>query len=107
VTSRKDIQAYAEAIARRFKPRRIILFGSHAYGKPSPDSDVDLLVILPHHSDSLDKAYEIRNELEHPGFPLDLLVRTPRELRQRMSMGDYFLAEILQKGTLLYAGAGA
>ena len=42
-----DIENLAAQIAREFRPEKIILFGSHARGAPSPDSDVDLLVIMP------------------------------------------------------------
>lgn len=45
--SRHAIRKFANQVARRFKPARIILFGSYAYGKPTPDSDVDLLVVMP------------------------------------------------------------
>ena len=41
------IRRYARAIADEFHPEKIILFGSHAYGTPNEDSDVDLLVIMP------------------------------------------------------------
>ena len=42
-----EIQKLCEQISRDFRPERIILFGSHAYGSPTPDSDVDLLVVMP------------------------------------------------------------
>ncbi len=43
----KKIADLGNRIAKEFQPERIILFGSYAYGKPRPDSDVDLLVVLP------------------------------------------------------------
>jgi len=51
MVSRRAIKKFTDEIARRFKPEKIILFGSYAYGKPTPDSDVDLLVLLPHQPD--------------------------------------------------------
>jgi len=72
----RQIRELVGRIAREFKPRRIILFGSHAYGKPTPDSDVDLLVIMPCRGRTLDKEFEIRQAIRAP-FPLDVLVRTP------------------------------
>ena len=45
--SRKAIQQYCDAVAAAFKPRKIILFGSYAYGKPTEDSDVDVMVVMP------------------------------------------------------------
>ena len=79
-----DIERYGAAIAREFRPQKIILFGSYAYGKPTPDSDVDLLVIMPLQGRATEKAVEISSQLEHR-FPIDLLVRSPEELRQRLA----------------------
>src|SRR5438132_14271332 len=76
------IRRYARAIAERFQPDKIILFGSYAYGTPHEDSDVDLLVIMPtwnQHS----QAVQIRCALAAP-FPMDLLVRTPKEMKWRL-----------------------
>jgi predicted nucleotidyltransferase len=101
--SRHTIRKFANEVARRFKPARIILFGSYAYGKPSPDSDVDLLVIMPCKGRSLDAALDVRRAVD-AGFPLDLLVRTPAEVRKRLSLGDFFLREIVDKGIVLYEG---
>jgi uncharacterized protein len=58
MVTRRQIRAYAEEIARQFRPRRIILFGSYAYGKPTRDSDVDLLVVTPHKALGANKATE-------------------------------------------------
>jgi predicted nucleotidyltransferase len=55
-----QIQAYCDAIAREFRPRKIILFGSYAYGNPGPDSDVDLLVVLPFRGNDVAKAILLR-----------------------------------------------
>lgn len=95
------IKIFTEQIARRFKPKRIILFGSYAYGKPTEDSDVDLLVVMPFKGDGLEKAAEIRSAIE-AGFPLDLLVRSPQQVRQRIQQEDFFLREVVEKGTILY-----
>src|ERR1041384_7672202 len=87
------IRRYARAIAERFNPDKIILFGSYAYGTPTPDSDVDLLVVMPTRS-QLDQPAWIDDALEDegivPAFPMDLLVRTPRVLEQRLRWGDWF-----------------
>ncbi|MCX7047285.1 MAG: nucleotidyltransferase domain-containing protein [Candidatus Sumerlaeota bacterium] len=95
------IRAYARRIAREFKPRAIVLFGSYAYGRPTEDSDVDLLVVMPHKGRSVKQALDIRLRLRAP-FPLDLLVRSPRTLKERMEMGDCFVREIMEKGRILY-----
>jgi len=103
MTSRNQIQAFAEAIAREFYPQRIILFGSHARGEPTPDSDVDLLVIMPRDGKTPhQQAVEIRRRVS-AGFPLDLLVRTPEEIEKRMGMNDWFVHDVMREGITLYA----
>jgi predicted nucleotidyltransferase len=97
----REIRAFARRIAEEFKPRRIILFGSYAYGKPTRDSDVDLMVVMPHQGDYVRKAIEIRLRIDAP-FPLDLLVRSGRELRERYRLEDWFIREIVDKGKVLY-----
>jgi uncharacterized protein len=94
------IHRYARAIAERFQPDKIILFGSYAYGTPHEDSDVDLLVIKPtwnQHS----LAVQIRWALSAP-FPMDLIVRTPKEMKWRLEESESFLTEIVTKGKVLY-----
>src|SRR6266849_3847655 len=73
---REQIKAYCDAVAREFRPRQIILFGSYAYGQPNPDSDVDLLVVLPFRGSDVRKAIQIRSRFDTP-FPMDLIVRKP------------------------------
>jgi predicted nucleotidyltransferase len=97
----RDIRKFAHAIAREFKPRRIILFGSYAYGKPTEDSDVDLLVIFPGRGSAVEKSLEIRLKIRRP-FALDLLTRTTGEVAKRVAMEDWFMCELLEKGKVLY-----
>src|SRR5207248_10308628 len=78
-------------------------FGSHAYGTPHADSDVDILVVMPARNE-LDQAVRIRLAVDY-NFPLDLLVRTPRNLSWRLAEGDSFLREIVSKGKVLYEKA--
>jgi len=94
------IRRYARQIAERFQPDKIILFGSYAYGQPHEDSDVDLLVIMPARN-QLDQAFKIRWQLPAP-FAMDLLVRTPKEMKWRLEEGESFLTEITSKGKVLY-----
>jgi len=88
-------------IGYQFKAEKVILFGSYAYGKPSPNSDVDLMVILRFKGKSAWKSLEILNQL-NPDFSVDLLVRTPKQLRQRLQWNDFFIKEIVTKGKVLY-----
>ncbi|HEY3227626.1 MAG TPA: nucleotidyltransferase domain-containing protein [Roseiflexaceae bacterium] len=104
LVTQEQIQEYSDRIAAEFKPEQIILFGSYAYGAPSADSDVDLLIIMPFEGDSARKAAEIRGVVR-AGFPVDLLVRTPAQVEQRIAWNDWFMREIVEKGKVVYAAA--
>jgi predicted nucleotidyltransferase len=104
IVETSSIVELAEQIVRNFHPHRIILFGSHAYGTPTADSDVDLLVILPFEGKAVYKAVEIA-DMVAPRFALDLLVRTPEQVEQRLALTDFFMREIVQKGKVLYDAA--
>ncbi len=98
------IRDLTSRIALEFNPDRIILFGSHAYGQPGEDSDVDILVVLPFKGRSVRKAIEIRNRV-NPEIPVDLIVRTPEEVADRVAKNDWFMREIVEKGRTLYEAA--
>src|SRR5271155_4783455 len=72
------IRRFARRVAERFQPDKIILFGSHAYGRPHAGSDVDILVVMPARNE-IDQAVRIDRLLE-PVFPLDLIVCTPKNM---------------------------
>jgi uncharacterized protein len=97
----RQIEDVSGRIAAEFEPERILLFGSYAWGAPSPDSDVDLLVILPFEGKAVAKSVEMRLKIKPP-FPVDLLVRTPEKIRERLALGDPFIRSILEKGKVLY-----
>jgi predicted nucleotidyltransferase len=94
------IRDFARRVAERFDPEKIILFGSYAYGTPHEDSDVDILVIMPARNE-LDQMARIDLACESH-FPLDILVRTPANLRWRLEEGDSFLREVMSRGKVLY-----
>ncbi|MSU56723.1 MAG: nucleotidyltransferase domain-containing protein [Pedosphaera sp.] len=104
--TRRQIQEFADKVVREFRPQKIILFGSYAYGRPTEDSDVDLLVIMPFRGSPNKKAVEIEMRLDRR-FAMDLLVRTPAKVRQRVKLGDWFMREIMEKGEVLYESARA
>lgn len=95
------IQSLASAIAIRFHPQKIILFGSYAEGTAGPDSDVDLLVLMPFEGKSFWKSLEILNWL-NPDFPVDLLVRCSEDAARRYELGDPLIRDALDKGKVLY-----
>lgn len=95
--SQRAIDAYIKKIGNRFHPKKIILFGSYAHGKPTKGSDVDLLVIMDTKLRPIEQEVVIKKEVPAP-FPVDLIVRSPKELMARIKEGDFFLKMILQKG---------
>ena len=94
------IRRFVQQVAKRFQPDKIILFGSHAYGTPDADSDVDILVVMPARNQH-NQAVRIRWEIPAP-FPMDLIVRTPENLGWRLAEGESFHTEIVTKGKVLY-----
>jgi predicted nucleotidyltransferase len=97
----EQIEDVGRRIAREFHPERVVLFGSHAHGDATADSDVDLLVFMPFEGKAAAKSVEVRLRIDPP-FPVDLLVRTPAMVRQRLAMGDDFLRDVLEHGRTLY-----
>lgn len=102
--SHAEIRRVVGEIVRQFHPRCVILFGSYAYGQPTTDSDVDLLVTMETPLRAVDQAVTIRDAVDFP-FPTDLLVRTPRQVEERLAMDDLFLKEVLSRGIVLYEAA--
>ena len=96
----RDIQQVAIEIAEKFRPERIVLLGSYAYGKPTEDSDVDLLILVNgkrvHNRD-----IRIRLAIDFP-FAVDLIVRSVDEFKKRIGWGDCFLMKIAEDGAILY-----
>lgn len=88
-------------IAEEFKPEQIILFGSHAYGTPTPDSDLDLLVVMPFAGSPLAQAVKISRQLKLM-IPVDLIVRTREQVNERLAMDDFFMREIVERGKVMY-----
>lgn len=102
----EHIIAFARGVAKAFRPDRIVLFGSYAYGTPNEDSDVDLLVVMPSEGLNHHQAARIRQAID-ADFPMDLIVRADDEIRQRIEWNDFFLKEITEQGIALYAADDA
>lgn len=98
----RNIRALAQQIGQTFEPDRVVLFGSYAYGKPRPESDVDLLIIMDSDLRNIEQALLITQKLNYR-FGVDLIVRTPHQVKERIEMGDFFMRDILEKGKVLYA----
>ncbi len=98
----EQLQEVVQRIVQTFDPQRIVLFGSHAYGEPRSDSDVDLLVVLESDERPAARATRVSRVLRPRPFPMDILVRTPDELRHRLEIGDHFIREVMDHGRVLY-----
>lgn len=98
------IHGIVEKLVTEYAPQRVILFGSHAYGEPRPDSDIDLLIIKDTSERFLDRWVTVRRILSDPHrrVALETFVLTPQELSTRLAIGDHFILEILKKGKTLY-----
>lgn len=99
---KQQIRDIADKIAQEYKPEKIILFGSHAWGKPSENSDVDLFVVKDTSDRRIDRSREVNNIVEDADFPMDILVYTPKEVDYELWLEDFFVQRIIEKGKVLY-----
>ena len=89
-------------IVKHFHPEKIILFGSRAWGEPTGESDLDILVVMDIDGSPIRKAAEI-SRIARPRFlPIDIIVRTPDEIEHRKGIGDPFIRRIMNRGKVLY-----
>ena len=96
------IKYLADRIAIKAKPEKIILFGSYAHGKPGPDSDIDILVVLDKPPGKIKRCDLVNKAIGDHLYPLDILIRNQKELAQRISLKDSFFMDIIDKGRVLY-----
>lgn len=101
----KTLPQATRKIVSALKPEKIILFGSYANGNPTPDSDVDLLIIMEIRS-NYRETYRMVSSLLYPRqFPVDIIIKTPQEVEEAMEGGkdnSFFIREILKTGRVLY-----
>lgn len=97
-----EIRNLTQTIREKYKPEKIILFGSAARDEFGKNSDLDFIIIKkvskPQHQRSLDIYRYIRNRT----LPIDILVYTPEEIKKRLSLGDFFVKRVLKEGKVLY-----
>ncbi len=101
MVAKHHINSFVKEVAQEFSPQKIVLFGSYANGQATEDSDVDLLVIMPHKKRNVEQALEIDQKI-HRSFPLDLIVKTPAEVKERLAQKDVFVSSIVSEGKVLY-----
>jgi uncharacterized protein len=97
------IKRMVKRIVKRFNPDKIILFGSHGRGDAGPDSDVDLLLVMPIDGSLLEKRLEIRHALHDIPIPLDIIVTTPEEFAWRKDVVGTIEWPATREGKILYA----
>lgn len=98
----RSLRPAIQKIVDELNPEKIILFGSYAYGKPTPHSDVDLLVVLKTSASPKERSWRVSRLLLPRPFPVDILVKTPKEIEKALESGDFFLQEIITRGKVLY-----
>lgn len=103
----EKVNKIVNKIVSEFKPEKVILFGSHAWGEPGPDSDLDLLVIKDSQKPRLERELELRKLLFPSGVGLDVLVYTPKELEKSINEHrNFFLEDIIHNGRPLFTKQG-
>ncbi|MCL7410668.1 MAG: nucleotidyltransferase domain-containing protein [Methanosarcinaceae archaeon] len=101
--SRENIQDITTKIINSVHPEKIILFGSYAWGEPTKDSDLDLLIVMNSNERPIKRATSIRKACRDGYVPMDLIVRTSDEIQDRLDIGDPFIKRILSEEKMVYA----
>ncbi len=104
-TIRAELNKIVGQLIEAYRPEKIILFGSYAYGEPDADSDLDLLIIKKTSERFIDRWVNVRRIVADPkrSIPFEPIVLTPDEVEERLAIGDQFIEEIVTKGEILYA----
>ena len=97
-----EIKRITRQIVKNYKPEKIILFGSYAWGKPTKDSDFDVLVIKDTKEEHYKRIPQVRSYLHNINHAFDVLVMTPKEITKRLKLGDFFIEDIVKRGKMLY-----
>lgn len=97
------VDMMVERLVERFGPEQIILFGSHARGTAGPDSDVDLLVVMPFTGSKRAKQLEMRLALHDIALPKDIILASPDEVVRRRNVVGTIIRPALREGKVLYA----
>lgn len=97
----KKLKLVTQRIVDLYNPEKIILFGSYAWGKPTKDSDFDLLIVKKGKKKFLAEQQKIRKIIDGD-IAADILVATPKEVQERLDLGDFFFRDIVKKGEYFY-----
>ncbi len=97
----QELGKIVEVLKAKYKPEKIILFGSLARGEIKEWTDIDLVIIKQTNKDPWQRTKEVDKFIKHT-LPVDLLIYTPREVKERLSMNDFFVKEFIEKGKVVY-----
>lgn len=105
MSGEQEIDRIVRRIVEGYRPLKVILFGSYAYGEPTDDSDLDLLIVKETAERFIDRWVAVRELIADPErrVPVAPIVVTPGELQRRLTRGDQFFQGIVARGKLLYA----
>ncbi len=96
------IEQLVEKIKLHYKPEKVILFGSYAWGNPKEHSDLDMLIIKETNKSEIERMIEVSKLLIPREIAIDIIVKTPKEIKERLEIKDTFIIEILTKGRAIY-----
>jgi predicted nucleotidyltransferase len=101
-----DIESYlkniVDKIINNFNPEKIILFGSYAYGHPTVDSDMDIMIVMDTDEKPHKRAVSVRKVLKSIGIPKDIIVKTPEEFERFKDIVGTIVYPAAHKGRIIY-----
>jgi predicted nucleotidyltransferase len=100
--TKKKISKIVSSIVAQCAPEKVIFFGSHAYGKPTNDSDIDLFVVANIRGIASERIRTVRRAVPDQ-VAVEIVVRTPEEVERSLKGRDWFVKEVFQEGKVLYA----
>ena len=98
-----DILKFVDAVTAKFKPQRIVLFGSYAYGTPTEDSDVDLLVVMEFEGPAFEQRVKICRALTGISVPVEIIVTSPEDFAWRKDIVGTIEYPATHEGKVWYA----
>ncbi len=103
IAQAKKLIPLTQRIVKEYKPEKIILFGSYAWGKPTADSDVDFFIIKKTKLSALKRIEQVSRLFPQRNLAMDFLVYTPSEVKKKIKQErNLFIEDIVNNGVVLY-----